>query len=43
MAHSTRAKVIQQTYGTKIAAKYLMDKGFPLYLTMFVLTGHWPS
>jgi hypothetical protein len=35
------AKKIQRQYGTKPAAKYLLGKGFPLYLAMFVLTGKW--
>jgi hypothetical protein len=41
MAHSTMAKKIQKQFGTKPAANYMMKKGFPLYLTMFVLTGKW--
>lgn len=43
VSHSAQAKGIQKVHGTKVAARYLKDKGFALCMAMFVLTGHWPK
>lgn len=41
MHQSTRAKTIQKSLGTPVAARYLKNKGWPMYMAMFVLTGKW--
>lgn len=41
MHQSTRARTIQKSLGTPVAARYLLGKGWHINMALFVLTGKW--